>query len=203
MGPILNATYFTRVWVAQEIYLGKSGTCQLGDRFFSVATLAASTESWSYHNNFSGEDDYALEKLTYHYLMPSLNGTWRTMLRPLEFQDLSIVHGFGSQRCSDPRDHIYGLSALFESPTAYPVDYSLSVSEVFCNFTMHCLEVLNDLSVFTLYRDIMRRSGMASSHHYSADYVVDDGFALPSWCPSWATEHCTRSGDHRVLHGRT
>jgi hypothetical protein len=178
---ILNAEYFTRVRVAQEIFLGKSVICQLGNRLFSIATLVASMELW-------GEDlyldDMDLDCITYYYLMPSLDLVWHTLDSNVQLgtqaQDLSIVNSFGRKKCSDPRDHVYGLSALFEGPIAYPINYSLSVAEVFCNFTVHCLRKLENLQIFGICRGIMRNS--------FETHDVDSEIGLPSWCPSWAAE---------------
>jgi hypothetical protein len=182
---IVNAHYFTRVWVAQEIFLGKSAICQLGDRLFSVASLVASMELWKHHYDRIDHQS-TLDDINFYYLLPSLQGIWRGLQRSIDMQDLSVVAAFGQKQCSDPRDHIYGLSALFESTTAYPVDYSLSVAEVFCDFTVHCLETLGTLSMFSCFRSIMKPSRMALVGHEGATIeFIDDGLALPSWCPSW------------------
>ena len=83
---ILNAPYFTRVWVAQEVFLAKSGICQLGPQLFSVATLAASMQLWG-HQKTVTTDLYA-EELSDEYLAPSLRGTWVPSWDPIQMQDL-------------------------------------------------------------------------------------------------------------------
>jgi hypothetical protein len=187
---IVNADYFTRVWVAQEIFLGKSVVCQLGNLFFSVASHVASMELWEYHYGRYWHD---IDDINYHYLMPSLQGTWHGLQDSSvpTMQDLSIVRGFRGRQCSDPRDHIYGLSALFKSPTAYPIDYSLSVAEIFCDFTVHSLRSFNDLSILYLCRsmsgriDATRREESSPAYDRHAYHKVENDFGLPSWCPSW------------------
>ena len=211
---IVNAHYFTRVWVAQEIFLGKSAICQLGNMLFSVASLVASMELWHHYDHI---DHGTLDDINYYYLMPSLQGIWHGSQDTTQFQDLSIVSGFGSKQCADPRDHIYGLSALFESPKAYPVDYSLSIAEVFCDFTVHCVKTFGILSIFTYFRDVMKSSEMAPVfNNGSMEIFIDDGFALPSWCPSWPSanfqvarnlhsdlrDHWDASGGHSLSLGR-
>jgi hypothetical protein len=55
---------------------------------------------------------------------------------------------------------------------------------------VHCLESLNDLSIFWLFRGITQRPRTAPpAYECYAGFIHDDDFALPSWCPSW-----TRSG---------
>jgi hypothetical protein len=70
---IVNAHYFTRVWVAQEIFLGKSAICQLGDRLFSVASLVASMELWEHHYD-RVDHQSTLDDINFYYLLPSLQG---------------------------------------------------------------------------------------------------------------------------------
>ncbi|KAM0694277.1 hypothetical protein Q7P36_006404 [Cladosporium allicinum] len=192
MRRIMDAVYFTRVWVAQEIFLGKSVTCQLGCRKFSVAALVASLNLWSIQSGDGQREQ--LEDITNRYLVPSLVGHWGSLQAKTETQDVAVVVGFGRKQCSDLRDHIYGLSALFETPSAYPIDYSLSVAEVFCDFAVHCFESLNNLSMFWFYRSNMQRKYTAPPDNPS---VAFDSFVrssmieevtLPSWCPLWTAE---------------
>jgi hypothetical protein len=185
MDRIINAAYFTRVWVVQEMFLGKTVVCQLGRQVFSVAVLTASLQSWNHHRG----SRTSVEDITFRYLEPSLSGNWEPLQMLTRAQDLSIVEGFGRRQCFDPRDHIYGLSALFEQPTAYPIDYSLSVAEVFCNFTVHCLGTLNDWSVFDSYRTIMHNNSELPPwllNWTRRDLDIARTTGLPSWCPYWA-----------------
>ena len=192
MSQILDAVYFTRVWVAQEIFLGKSVTCQLGCQRFSVAVLVASLEFWQVHSH-TGQGA-KVEDVASHYLVPSLMRRWDTLQVRNQTQDLAVVEGFGKKQCSDLRDHIYGLSALFESPSGYPIDYSLSVAEVFCNFAVHCFEALHDLSILWFFRSIMQRKYTEPPAYPSVAYdcfvrsSANEEVALPSWCPLWTAE---------------
>lgn len=171
MSQVIAAAYFTRVWVAQEIILGKSVVCQLGDFTFSVAALLAAFELW----DPLFFDKRHVDDICSRYLRPSLIGLPGRASAGPGTQDMAIVELFGDRKCSDPKDHIYGLSALFEHPSACVIDYSPSAAEVFCNFTVQCLRASNDCSVFSSYRSGGRKS------------VTDIRFALPSWCPSWTT----------------
>jgi hypothetical protein len=185
MDEILHAEYFNRVWVAQEIFLGKSVTCQLGIHTFSIAVLAATLASGDYH--FRQPKNRDPEDIRHSYLDPTLTGIWYPFFTTM--RDLTIVQEFGSKGCADPRDHIYGLSALFDTRPAYPVDYSLSVAEVFCNFAVHCLKTLNDVSIFWMFRGITQRPHTAPpAYECTAGFIDDNDFVLPSWCPSWT--HC-------------
>jgi hypothetical protein len=205
MNQVVNAAYFTRVWVAQEIFLGKSATCQLGRHLFSVAVLRASLQLFRFHGGY--DIGPQIGKVCDCYLSPSLTETWFTVQRSQSQIPFHLVKSFGGKQCLDPRDHIYGLSALFGDGDAYAVDYSLSVAEVFCNFAVYCLEdaPASDLWVFSLHRSIMQRGSLASPTGSSAtnssctvSHTKGD-FALPSWCPSWNRGHHPMS---RVLVGQ-
>jgi hypothetical protein len=191
---IANAAYFTRVWVAQEIVLGKSVVCQLGHLLFSRATLIASMELWQFV--FDCFDSGLRDDTDYYYIKPSLDETWHSFRNIHSVkQDMSIVKAFRDKECSDPRDRIYSLSALFTNPTAYTIDYSLSVAEVFCNFTVHCLETSNGLSEVL---GLLRPTHMAPPAHDSLEiHDVENDFALPSWCSSWAEPDYRKA---RTLH---
>ena len=188
LNQILNVAYFTRVWVTQEIILGKSVTCQLGHQLFSVATLVASMRLWGRPYIAKGR---ALDDIAFYYLMPSLEETWLTSQNTTR-SALSLVQDFRENRRSDPRDHIYGLSALFKDPTAHKIDYSLSVSEVFCNFTVHYLETYKNLSIFRNLCTATQPIYMTPPADGSApDLIADVNVVLPSWCPSWVGKlHC-------------
>ena len=193
MSHVLDAEYFTRVWVVQEIFLGKSVTCQLGTQRISVAALVASLEFWNVQSRI--DVGQRLENIVNHYLAPSLLGHWDVLQDGALTQDVAVVHGFGAKQCSDLRDHVYGLSALFENPSEYPIDYSLSVEEVFCDFAVHCFESVDDLSsIFCFYRGIMQRKYTLPPETSSvADNTFvrsskNDEVALPSWCPLWTAQ---------------
>jgi hypothetical protein len=177
MLQVTAAAYFTRVWVAQEMLFGKSVACQLENFAFPVAVLVASFELWHHHDSYEEGNPrrQEVDDICSRYLQPSLTQTGlsnNTRAGP-GTRDLAIVDQFSDRQCSDPRDHIYGLSALFDAPSDYIIDYSLSVAGVFSSFTVHCFRASNDCSAFSSYR--------------SSTDGFDNRFALPSWCPSWTT----------------
>jgi hypothetical protein len=70
--------------------------------------------------------------------------------------------------CSEPRDKVYGILGLLEpdQQSAFPVDYSISVREVFTN-------VVEDSLTDTHSLDIIRTYGKSLSQLNT--------FSLPSW----------------------
>lgn len=151
---VFASEYFNRIWTVQEAILGKTKTFQIGNALFSVAVLAAAVRMLLLlddHPLSDPDPEHALERaLDTTISRQELEEVWYTYLIPAvhkhyspgpngAMRDLNVVHALHRQSCTDPRDRIYGLTSLFDGSGAYDVDYSLSESEVFANFTVHCL----------------------------------------------------------------
>jgi hypothetical protein len=181
---IFNTGYFERVWTIQEIILGKTNTCQIGDAVFSLAVLtaaAAMLDSSAYHPapilefESTRPDCEKLENVLYHYLHPALHKHWTLNTYTIGMRDPNVVMSSMERHCMDQRDHIYGLTSLFEAPDEYDVDYTLSLGEVLADFTVHCM--LNGLGIDALNS---RWPDTASLKFLGLE--VSD---LPSWSPNW------------------
>jgi hypothetical protein len=218
---IFNTGYFERVWIVQEMVLGRTNTFQIGDALFSVAVLAAAVMmllTCSRHSvsilgfesptASSRELESNLEKIT-SFLHPALHKHWSLHDFRLErLHDLNIVLDLNGRSCSDHRDRIYGLVSLFQAPDTYDVDYTLSLSGVFADFTVHCM--LNGQGISATN---FERSTMGNRYPY-----ITFTSSLASWCPDWKFEsssfnlkftlqdsrHCgwRASGGHEIVHTR-
>jgi hypothetical protein len=91
------------------------------------------------------------------------------------------------KECSESRDRIYGLAGLCNLDTSYQISYSkstLTVQQVFVDFTLHCLGNTMSLDLFQTkcripaIRD--RNSVMPTLQHRNWLH------GLPSWCPDFA-----------------
>jgi hypothetical protein len=170
---IFARDYFDRVWIVQEIILGKTNVCQLGSELYPVGVLAAAT--WVL-GRFEGNVGFHVIQHAYeNYFEPALFGRW-WLLRDDMPHDYDVVTSLNKGTCLDPRDYIYGVASLFEGSDPYETDYTLSEAEVYSNFAFHCLvqhqgiDVLNQdrLAIQTIYADREPRPD------------------LPSWCPDWS-----------------
>jgi hypothetical protein len=216
---IFNTGYFERVWVVQEIVLGKTNTFQIGDALFSVAVLTAAVHLLLAFNypclrpsvlmfESPTADIQELNRILF-FLKRALHKHWSSHNNELnDLHDLHIVLDLNNRSCSDHRDRIYGLVSLFQAPDTYDVDYTLSLSEVFADFTVHCM--LNGQGISALN---FRRLAMSDIYPYS-----DCGSKLASWCPDWTcrdtnfdlkfklqdSKHCgwRASGGHEIVHSR-
>lgn len=188
---VFASEYFNRIWTVQEAILGKTKTFQIGNAPFSVAVLAAAvrmllllddhplsdpdpehTSERAWDTTVSRQE---LENVCHTYIIPAVhkhyspgpNGAMR---------DLNVVRSLHKLSCMDPRDRIYGLTSLFDGSGAYDVDYSLSESEVFANFTVHCLLKSGNADALNYSRRTMESSDSHSLRRSD----------LPTWCPDWS-----------------
>lgn len=101
-----------------------------------------------------------------------------------------IVSQYSTRKCSNPRDHVYAVIALFTPGVLaerYTVDYSLTVQEVFIRFASHCLRVIKDTTLLSV-----ARSQVCCRDTAFMSEVAGRGWTsyLPSWCPDWAGPDC-------------
>lgn len=174
---VYTAAYFTRVWTAQEIILGKSNVCQLGNLTISLAVIAASAMVIRYCRELSSTQPSefflsTVEDIFRRYVRPGLNKRWK--FDGSVFQDLDLVIAMSVKHCSDAKDYVYGLASLFENPDAQPVDYALSASEVFADFIVRCLPNIDLMHIQPYLWTI------ASCDKCSCPLDA------PSWCPDWS-----------------
>ena len=206
---ILRSGYFTRVWIVQELILGKSNVFQVGERLYSLAALTAAAEVLfqletklpTITNPECVDIDSAyIEYVKTHHLIPAVGdppGSEGTTPH-----DVYTVTSLNRGVCSDPKDHIYGVASLFEESDGYEFDYTLSEAEVFADFAIHCV---------LRYQDINLLNQGRSTNPISTprDLKLD----LPSWCPDWSVvagdllfgKGCYTwgaSGDQELTHSR-
>lgn len=172
---VFEAEYFSRLWTIQEIILAKTNTCQLGTAIIPLAVVNAATQVIQYWRDIlpslNPRQRFLLgttDALNL-YLEPAIHRKWR--LRDLK-SDMNTVMQTSWKKCPDPRDHVYGLTSLFRNPDEYPVDYSLSVPEVFADFVAHCLRQ-GGLDAITIHRPTVI-SRLLLSLGFRSD--------VPSWC---------------------
>jgi len=195
---IYNKNYSTRPWTVREMLLGKSHTCHLGLEQISIQTLNPATSAVcelarsrvSLPQSDDATDWSRLEHMcsyvSYAYLDPVM-GQCDTI-----HDHASLVAILSRQACSNPRDYIYALVGLFIHPEKFLVDYSLSVAEVFVDFTVYCMQEDQDFKNFEYNRRSADRI-VSDAHTDSAEAArVNDRSksrprvsGLPSWCPDW------------------
>jgi hypothetical protein len=191
---VVENEYFLRVWIAQEIVLGRTNVCQIGDTLFSTAVFAAAFHVLctmperlnAYTICKDGIVDFRIESILNNALDPALRNRWPSSGGDASSHDMDVITGLNSRRCLNPRDKIYGVASLFEYPDTYAIDYTLSIAEVFADFTAHCVR---DCSIIAVLNDSLRVLDRTSIY-------TPWGSEMPSWCPDWAVD--TPGIDHKT-----
>lgn len=105
------------------------------------------------------------------------------------------------KEATDPRDMVFGILSLADEQTRrnVPVSYELNVSQVFINAARFIIEEHSDLSILTQNKG----TGCFSAN-------VDENFGLPTWVPNWAGKvksrvdnMCSTFGEHPTTYARS
>jgi len=167
--------YFDRVWVLQEIALAQ------------LITLVAGTKTARWTASTSQEIRDLLLKAKFR--IPSVL-KWDPASE-LERDFLQVLHKSRNCSASDPRDKVYAVLGLVQHEVvkALPVDYSLTLEQVYANVGEHLIMQHNCLH-------LLKHAGLKESRPNSLDLWsskqnydtntndVDNG-ELPSWVPRW------------------
>jgi hypothetical protein len=126
---LLKNTYFTRLWIVQEVFLANSiniringHRCVTWDRLTSLCMSPpgaygpvgnlTSSSLIVFTNNWKGKE------LMERYYVPLVDCVW------------SFCRGI----CENPRDKVYGLLGMVHEEDRVVVDYEMSVLEVYLHF---------------------------------------------------------------------
>lgn len=191
---LMNRKYFSRLWMLQEINQATSQTCQWGLHSCTMKQLnracqlvLAGKQKTIAPSPFKSDHSTFLAKAYQNLQMMCRKSFLFNAEMPIFDADFAVVAGAMQFACSDPQDHIYGVTSLFEGPETYPVDYSLDVAEVLAGFTFHMLSTRKPERPVPLF--------LFSHAHYST-FRDPDSYArkmgskwssrsLPSWCPDF------------------
>jgi hypothetical protein len=180
---LMHRLWWTRVWVVQEaalahivvLYCGKSSPITWEQLLHTSQFLLESDTKL----DFSRGDDQKLEKIAAYALLNT-----RFALIDIFASIGSILEKFSTDRqlslgealvltrklqATDPRDKVYAVLGLVGSvyTARIPVDYGLSVSDVFSQTCKTYIEATKDLSIL-----------------YDCDFSSITG--LPSWALDWS-----------------
>ena len=120
---LLRNSYFTRLWIIQEVLLAKQVRFHLnGNRCFTWDTL-----SDAYCDLDWGLKESASIPTASRSLMAN-RGVFG--MRP-RLHWTKLIDGFSANACVDPRDKVYGMMGVVVKEERSTVDYNKSVAEVF------------------------------------------------------------------------
>lgn len=171
--------YFKRLWIVQEMILGKSHQLICGNRQSSMDEVFRLVKCFIAHKTtcvcmsrdhrrkFSAA---ALAGLAMFVMAMK----FRRMGELDKAEILSLLATFRAHRCSDPRDHIYGvLSIANDTPHVVP-DYNTPVPLVYEQFTVANIKTHQNLDVLS---QVLLSSTVLSTR-------IPTG--LPTWVPDWS-----------------
>jgi hypothetical protein len=166
--------YWNRIWTAQEIICDKEAVLICGNHSIAFAGLAE--VSWVVQRLHYGEAvivpgilDAGLNRLQ----IPSNYRALQTSHRTEEEPDLlTLMTTFRAHRCSDPRDKVYGMASMARDVRrrSFPVDYNLSIGQVYLQAAKWTIESTKKLNVLC------------------CRFGQDPAFNLPSWVPDWTSK---------------
>jgi hypothetical protein len=122
-----NRTYWTRMWIVQEIILARKVRLILGDHMFSWVLVKRIAMDRPFRNLTM--KDYPTARIVYE-LSSRETPDYQSM--PL----CEIVCSFSQGICSDIRDRVYAVLALVPSGKWFPVDYSTTREQLFCSLVL-------------------------------------------------------------------
>jgi len=182
VGHLLNRNYWNRVWIFQELVLGKdvlllcgSDSCTL-EELMSVARWLSIREE-SHRPPYVDDGIWVLLVTKFWYDQLGFNSPLRIFTSRKNIQDKRDLawNWKDSMAClnlqaTDPRDKIYGALAVTTLPIT--VDYERSIWDLFYEYT--------DIGVkCNCLHDVFEVSGVGRYESYI------EGRQLPSWVPDW------------------
>ena len=167
----LECSYFTRVWVIQEVVVAANAVVLCGPLSLNFDSLHTAIE------RLTGSGLLPLSALTTNV---TYVGDWRAhFLRRAppgvsDGIDLRFFLDSRDRNATDPRDKIYALRGLItndEFAEGIKVDYAKSVERVYTDFSKHLLTISLDLRILSTV--ILRHRTTTT-------------LKLPSWVPDWS-----------------
>ncbi|KAJ8071690.1 hypothetical protein OCU04_002007 [Sclerotinia nivalis] len=177
---VSNMPWFRRVWVLQELVLSGDPWVQVGShrlRWKSFTSLILNNNTLQNH---------ALVQSPYYKLLSDMEEIRNTFISgeiskskdPLGYL-LRILHSRRGHGVLDPRDMIYGHSALFKLQSSNPeieglikIDYRKSVSEIYTDLALYLLN---------------KKYGFELLSHVENVKLEVRRHGLPSWVPDWTS----------------
>ena len=162
--------YWQRVWVNQEVVSASQVSLQCGSRNMSWMDLGKLARVVGDHFGIALQNSALYDGGLTKLMNPSKLRSLQVMKEEGKRAPLHLlILATRSHHCSDPRDKVYGMVGIAREcqEHSFPIDYSLSVGEVYLRATRWMIEHSKKLDVIT------------------ATYPQKPEHNLPSWAPDW------------------
>ena len=166
---LFTSRWYSRVWCVQEVALACEviflfSKSEMTGAYMTLFSMWCVTQYTVFQKSPSSRPGPSL--VTYKNL-PRVFSAIRGAR--LQKEPLQVLHRYSGQEAKDPRDNIYGLCGLME-PAIFPIDYTLSTTEVYTHTVLQLIVHMQNLSVLSY---IEHGSRFQASSHF------------PSWVPKW------------------
>ncbi|KAF2806092.1 uncharacterized protein BDZ99DRAFT_395393 [Mytilinidion resinicola] len=185
---LFERDYWRRLWVVQEVFNAKEiwvycGSSKLHWDVYRVASNVFWDHKANFDLTFPGSHNHgngqrsSQNQFTYSQVLayqgPSSIPDFSSMTSLGEDSLLEVMRACRRKLSADARDKVFGILGLLPEDirNEFPVDYNLSVKEVYINVVDHLLHSTERL-------DVICESIHFPLHTSSAN--------LPSWAPDWS-----------------
>ncbi|KAI1768225.1 HET-domain-containing protein [Hypoxylon sp. FL1150] len=171
---IIGRLWFTRVWVVQELALATEAAVFCGDASIGWTDLMAAITAQDRLNLWLSDH----ERNAYVFILERARREWNAGIRR---NLLSVLFRYRILDATDPRDKIFGLSALIRSEIreakALQPNYNVDTTELYTAVAEEILESSPDLNMLSVPPRIPG-TGKGPCN-------------LPSWVPDWTNTRLT------------
>ncbi|KAI1262256.1 HET-domain-containing protein [Xylariaceae sp. FL1019] len=167
-GKIVERLWFTRVWVVQELALAGDAIVFCGGASIDWEDLMNAITAQDYLNLYHADHS----RNAYAFILQKAREQWRS---GVHLSLLSLLFRYRILDSSDPRDKIFGLTALvrdeISGTEAIQADYTVDTTVLYTDIAK---EILRRATVLNILSVPPRIEGQGPSN-------------LPSWVPDWTS----------------
>ncbi|KAH9906557.1 HET-domain-containing protein [Xylariomycetidae sp. FL2044] len=169
---LLQRPWFGRVWVVQEVALATEVTVLCGRSSVDWDSLVAAVTAQDRLNLHLADH----ERSAFIFILQKARHEWRAGTR---LGLLSVLFRFRIFDSTDPRDKIFGLSALNRGDLAETevaqANYTISVRDLYCDIAR------------TILKETLRLHLLSVPRRITGERIA----GLPSWVPDWTNTRLT------------
>jgi hypothetical protein len=185
--------WYQRTWIKQEAWVARKLDVVCGNQ----------QVSWSAFTHAADRIDGRVNEAFRNFrpLLVDLEATehGRNWRQGFQFELADALHLTAGSRCSDPRDHVYGVLGMTkvqtisaeDSAASEPeepsliVDYRRTASQVYQDIILYAVQESNSIKILSELKDSRGSRTVGLNTNLVFGGFVN-GEVLPSWCPNFS-----------------